>query len=32
MRYTDEFVKENGKWLIAKRVAEFLISETRLLG
>lgn len=29
IRYRDDYIKQNGKWLITKRIAEFLISEQR---
>ncbi len=29
VRYADTYVKQDGKWLIAKRIANFMISETR---
>ena len=32
VRYQDVYEKQNGQWLIAKRVAHFMISETRVLG
>ncbi|QMT32015.1 nuclear transport factor 2 family protein [Alysiella filiformis] len=31
VRYLDDFVKQDGKWLIAKRVAHFMISESHSL-
>ncbi|HBO37658.1 MAG TPA: nuclear transport factor 2 family protein [Pasteurellaceae bacterium] len=32
VRYNDTYTKADGKWLIAKRIAHFMISETRPLG
>lgn len=32
VRYQDHYRKENGQWLIAKRVANFMISDSRELG
>lgn len=32
IRYADTYVKENGNWLIKKRIANFMISETRVIG
>lgn len=32
VRYADTYVKQDGKWLIAKRIANFMISETREIG
>ena len=32
VRYQDRYVKQDGKWLIAHRVANFMISDTRELG
>ena len=32
VRYNDRYVKQDGKWLIAHRVANFMISDTRELG
>lgn len=32
IRYNDTYVKENGKWLIKHRIANFMISETRVIG
>ncbi|HGO5855040.1 TPA: nuclear transport factor 2 family protein [Mannheimia haemolytica] len=29
VRYADTYVKQEGKWLIAKRIANFMISESR---
>ena len=31
VRYQDSYVKQDGKWLIAKRIANFMISETRMI-
>ena len=31
VRYQDRYVKQDGKWLIAHRIANFMISETRML-
>ena len=31
VRYLDRYVKQDGKWLIAHRIANFMISETRML-
>lgn len=31
VRYEDSYVKRDGRWLIAKRIANFMISETREL-
>ena len=31
VRYQDRYVKQDGKWLIAHRIANFMISETREL-
>ena len=31
VRYLDRYVKQDGKWLIAHRIANFMISETREL-
>lgn len=31
VRYADTYVKENGKWLIKERIANFMISETRVI-
>lgn len=31
VRYADSYVKRDGKWLIARRIANFMISETREL-
>lgn len=32
VRYNDTYIKQDGKWLIAKRIANFMISENRELG
>ncbi|MCP1661237.1 nuclear transport factor 2 family protein [Neisseria perflava] len=32
VRYNDSYRRVNGQWLIAKRVAHFLISEDRVMG
>ena len=32
VRYQDRYVKQDGQWLIAHRVANFMISDTRELG
>ena len=32
VRYQDRYVKQDGQWLIAHRVANFMISDTRVLG
>lgn len=32
VRYADTYVKQDGKWLIKERIANFMISETRVLG
>ncbi|MFC5919641.1 nuclear transport factor 2 family protein [Neisseria weixii] len=32
VRYADTYIKQNGKWLIAKRIADFMISENRVVG
>ncbi|QMT32141.1 nuclear transport factor 2 family protein [Alysiella filiformis] len=32
VRYNDTYVKENGHWKIAKRIANFMISESRVIG
>ncbi len=32
VRYQDSYIKQDGKWLIAKRIANFMISESRELG
>lgn len=32
IRYHDTYVQDNGKWLIKKRIANFMISETRAIG
>ncbi|TCP96022.1 SnoaL-like protein [Cricetibacter osteomyelitidis] len=32
VRYEDSYRKVDGKWLIAKRIAKFLISEDRVMG
>ena len=31
VRYQDSYQKVNGKWLIAKRIANFMITDTREL-
>lgn len=31
IRYQDTYIKQDGKWLIAKRIANFMISEQRIL-
>lgn len=31
VRYLDDFVKQDGKWLISKRIAHFMISENHAL-
>lgn len=32
VRYQDSYVKQDDKWLISKRIANFMISETRMIG
>ena len=32
VRYQDTYVKQNGQWLISQRIANFMISETRIIG
>ncbi len=32
VRYQDTYVKQGGKWLISQRIANFMISETRVIG
>ena len=32
VRYNDTYVKEDGKWLIQRRIANFMISDSRELG
>lgn len=32
VRYNDTYVKQGGKWLISKRIANFMISEERVMG
>ncbi|ABR75429.1 nuclear transport factor 2 family protein [Actinobacillus succinogenes] len=32
VRYNDTYTKQNGNWLIKKRIANFMISETREIG
>lgn len=32
VRYNDTYTKHNGKWQIAKRIANFMISEERVMG
>ena len=32
VRYQDEYVKAHGKWLIKKRIAHFMVSDSRELG
>lgn len=32
VRYQDTYVKQGGKWLISQRIANFMISETRIIG
>lgn len=32
VRYNDTYVKEEGKWLIQRRIANFMISDSRELG
>ncbi len=32
VRYQDTYVKQNGQWLISQRIANFMISETRVIG
>ncbi len=32
VRYQDTYVKQGGKWLISKRIANFMISENRVIG
>ena len=32
VRYQDRYVKQDGKWLISKRITHFMISETRIIG
>ncbi len=29
MRYQDSYVKQDDKWLISKRIANFMVSESR---
>lgn len=31
VRYQDSYIKQDGKWFIAERIAHFMISETRIL-
>lgn len=32
VRYADTYTKQDGKWLIKERIANFMISETRVIG
>ena len=32
VRYQDTYIKQDGKWLISQRIADFMISETRVIG
>lgn len=32
VRYQDIYIKQGGKWLISQRIANFMISETRIIG
>ncbi|OSI16710.1 bile acid 7-alpha dehydratase [Neisseria dentiae] len=32
VRYQDTYVKQGGQWLISQRIANFMISETRVIG
>ncbi|MFC3875175.1 nuclear transport factor 2 family protein [Neisseria musculi] len=32
VRYQDNYVKQGGTWLISRRIAGFMISETRIIG
>ena len=32
VRYQDTYIKQGGKWLISQRIANFMISETRVIG
>ena len=32
VRYQDTYVKQDGQWLISQRIANFMISETRVIG
>ena len=32
VRYQDTYVKQGGQWLISQRIANFMISETRIIG
>ena len=32
VRYNDSYVKEDGRWLIKRRIANFMISDSRELG
>ena len=32
VRYQDTYVKQDGQWLISQRIANFMISETRIIG
>ena len=32
VRYQDTYVKQGGKWLISQRIANFMISESRVIG
>ena len=32
VRYQDTYIKQDGKWLISQRIANFMISETRIIG
>ena len=32
VRYQDTYVKQGGQWLISRRIANFMISETRVIG
>ena len=32
VRYQDTYVKQNGQWPISQRIANFMISETRVIG
>ena len=32
VRYQDTYIKQDGKWLISQRIANFMIRETRIIG
>ena len=32
VRYQDTYVKQDGQWLISQRIANFMISDTRIIG